>query len=89
MKVIKTNNFIKPLIVLIGVAATLTMPSQMAFAADEMIHPGDHKVSQNTTPDASQFDGVHSITDTARGLILRLICSLSQDMMRRISVGLL
>ncbi|MBJ7686738.1 mucin-binding protein [Weissella confusa] len=67
MKVIKTNNFIKPLIVLIGVAATLMMPSQMAFAADEMIHPGDHKVSQNTTPDASQFDGVHSITDTARG----------------------
>lgn len=53
MKVIKTNNFIKPLIVLIGVAATLTIPSQMAFAADEMIHPGDHKVSQNTTPDAS------------------------------------
>ena len=89
MKVIKTNNFIKPLIVLIGIAATLMMPSQMAFAADEMIHPGDHKVSQNMSPDASTFDGVHSIVRySSEVLILRLIRSLSQDMMRRINVGL-
>lgn len=35
MRVIKTNNLIKPLIVLIGVAATLSMSVEMAFADDK------------------------------------------------------
>lgn len=67
MRVIKTNNLIKPLIVLIGVAATLSMSVEMAFADDKTLQPGSHITADNTTPDASQFDGGHSITNTAKG----------------------
>ena len=63
MKVIKTNNFIKPLIVLIGVAATLTMPSQMAFA-DETLQPGSHMPAKDVSPDPKTFDDEHSVVRT-------------------------
>jgi len=64
MRVIKTNNLIKPLIVLIGVAATLSMSVEMAFADDTTLQPGDHIPAKNVSPDAKTFDDKHSVVRT-------------------------